>query len=458
MAISVAIVGAGPAGFYTAEALLESGADVRIDIIERLPTPFGLIRAGVAPDHQSTKQVARRFEQTALQALVDFFGNVEIGEVVTIEDLRASYDAVVLAVGAGLDRPLGIPGELLPGVYGSALFVGWYNGHPDFRTLSPHLDTRAAVVIGNGNVALDVARVLVKSADEMATSDLPEEVGRAIRAGGIEDVYIIGRRGAADARFTSVELREVGNLAECETLVDPDDVASSGDPGSDRQRRQSERNLAILRGLATFPRGVKPKRLHFRFNLTPVAIEGRRSVDAVRFERTRVVDGRLVGTGEFVRIACGLVIPAVGYRSFAIPGIPFDPARGLYPSTDGRIAPGLYAVGWAKRGPSGVIGSNRPDGEICAAQIAADAAVQGFGEKPGRPAFEACLRARGIRSLTFDDWRRIDAAEIAAATGPAPRRKFTDLAEMLALLAEDTRSIPAAAASMTAEAIPETAR
>jgi ferredoxin--NADP+ reductase len=195
MPISVAIIGAGPAGFYTAEALLDKTADTRIDIIERLPTPFGLIRSGVAPDHQSTKQVAKKFERTALRDLVHFYGNVEIGRAVSLAELCEFYDAVVLAVGAGLDRELDIPGEGLAGVYGSASFVGWYNGHPDFRALNPRLEGRKAVVIGNGNVALDVARVLVKSAAEMATSDLPAYAGRAIRASGIEDVYIVGRRG-----------------------------------------------------------------------------------------------------------------------------------------------------------------------------------------------------------------------------------------------------------------------
>src|SRR5512147_1866929 len=223
MPISVAIVGAGPAGFYTAEALLDQTDNVRIDIIERLPTPFGLIRAGVAPDHQSTKQVAKKFERTALQDLVHFYGNVDVGEAVSIDELRQFYDAMVLAVGAGLDRPLGIPGEGLPGVYGSASFVGWYNGHPDFRALNPRLRTRSAVVIGNGNVALDVARVLVKSQAEMASSDLPDYAAQEIGAGGIEDVSIVGRRGAEDAKFSAPELREIGNLAECSPVVDAHD-------------------------------------------------------------------------------------------------------------------------------------------------------------------------------------------------------------------------------------------
>lgn len=438
MTISVAIIGAGPAGFYTAEALLENSVDVRIDIIERLPTPFGLIRAGVAPDHQSTKQVAKKFEATVLRDLVHFYGNVDIGEAVSLGELREFYDAVVLAVGAGLDRPLGIPGEQLTGAYGSASFVGWYNGHPDFRALNPRLRGRAAVVIGNGNVALDVARVLVKSAAEMATSDLPDYASRAIRASPIEDVYIVGRRGAAYARFTSVELREIGALADCEPVVDARDTLAPGEFADERARRISVKNLSILRSFASFPSGAKPKRLHFRFHLAPVEIEGQTAVEAVRFEKTRAQGSQAVGTGGFERIECGLVVAAVGYRSSPIAGVPFDSDRGLVTNVDGRIGHGLYSVGWAKRGPTGVIASNRPDGARCAEQIIADFGGRGqvIG-KPGRAAFERCLVARGVRFISFEDWRKIDAAEVARAAKPAPRRKLTSLGEMLELLAEE---------------------
>lgn len=441
MPISVAIIGAGPAGFYTAEALLDKLADVRIDIIERLATPFGLIRAGVAPDHQSTKLVSRRFEQTAIQDLVHFYGNVEVGQAVTLDELRRSYDAVVLAVGAGLDRPLGIPREQLHGVYGSALFVGWYNGHPDFRDLQPRLNTPSAVIIGNGNVALDVARVLVKSEAEMADSDLPAYAAQAIQAGGIRDVYIVGRRGAADTKFTTAELREIGQLAECQLILDPDDLAVHSHAADDRERRLREKNLGILRSFAA--PGVssdKAKRLHFRFHLAPAAIQGKEVVEAVRFERTRVENGRAVSTGSFERIDCGLVVVATGYRAAPLQGAPFDPARGLYPSDNGRIGPGLYAVGWAKRGPVGVIGSNRPDGALCAEQILAES--QGrcdISGKLGRAALERFLALRGVRSISFSDWLKIDAAEVARARKPAPRDKFTTLSEMLCVLADSSR-------------------
>lgn len=439
MPISVAIIGAGPAGFYTAEALLDRHADVRIDIIERLATPFGLIRAGVAPDHQSTKLVSRRFEETALQDVVHFYGNVDVGNAVTLDELRRCYDAVVLAVGAAVDRPLGIPGEHLRGVYGAALFVGWYNGHPDFRDLRPNLATSAAVVIGNGNVALDVARVLVKTEAEMAASDLADHAAEAIRGGGIRDVYIVGRRGAADAKFTSAELRELGGLEDCEVLLSVADLTMPPEITDNRERRLREKNLAILRGIAGAC-GTKSKRLHFRFNLAPAAIEGDEGVERVIFERTRTEGGHVTGTGVFERVPCGLVIAAIGYRTSALDGVPFDSGRGLYPNDDGRIEPGLYVVGWAKRGPVGVIGTNRPDGALCAEQILADArAAEPRSLRLGRSGLERYLASRGVRSITFDDWLKIDAAEVAGAHKPAPRRKFTTLGEMLSVLADAGR-------------------
>jgi NADPH-dependent glutamate synthase beta subunit-like oxidoreductase len=439
--ITVAIVGAGPAGFYAAEALLDRTANLRIDVLERLPSPYGLIRAGVAPDHQSTKQVVRRFEQTALHEILHFYGNVDVGTSVSLSELRGFYDAVVLAVGAGLDRPLGIPGEQLRGCYGSAVFVGWYNGHPDFHDLCPQLNTDRVVVIGNGNVALDVARVLVKSPAEMATSDMPDAVVHAIADSGIREVVIVGRRGAGDTKFTTAELREIGDLADCDVVVDPAALDDQPDPSvPDRERRVREKNLAVLRALAAGQTGHKSKRLRFCFHLAPVEIEGQAKVEAVRFERTIIRDNRLVGTGETERMACGMVVAATGYRTARLSELPYDVNRGLFPSDDGRIAHGLYVVGWAKRGPIGVIGSNKPDGSRCADQILADLS-SGRQRKVGRPALERCLRSRGIHPVTFDDWLKIDAAEVAHAKGSAPRKKLTSLGEMLAVL---TRGTPGA--------------
>jgi len=443
MTLSVAIVGAGPAGFYTAEALLETAVtDVRVDMIERLPTPFGLIRAGVAPDHQSTKRVSRRFEQTALRETVRYYGNVEVGRDVTVDELLERYDAVILAHGSPADRRLGIPGEHLKGVHGSAGFVGWYNGHPDFRDLDPLIDSPTAVVIGNGNVALDVARVLVKTEREMAESDLPDYAAQLIHPSPVTDVHMVGRRGPVEAKFTNVELREMGRLEQVHPVIDAALLPESvGELEDDRGRRLKEKNLATLKEFTTMADDGRPKRVHFRFFLSPVEILGSERVEGVRFERTRYEDGRIIDTGEFEVIPCGLVVAAIGYRSEPMPGVPFDDRQGLVPSNDGRVAPKLYAVGWAKRGPIGVISTNRTDGEACAAQILAD--FPG-GVKPGRDAFEALLARRRVRAITYDDWRTIEAAEVAAASGGAPRRKFTTLQEMLAVLETTRPNVPVA--------------
>ena len=441
MPISVAIIGSGPAGFYTADALLKSCGSCQIDIIERLPTPYGLIRGGVAPDHQTTKKVARKYEMTALIDEVNYYGNVEVNGDIGLAELRELYDAVVLAVGAPNDRKLTVPGAEKYGVFGSAAFVGWYNGHPDFRELEPDLNIEAAVVIGNGNVAIDCARVLLRSEAGMAQSDLPDHVCEAIHNAPITDVYLMGRRGPVDAKFTNVELREMGELNQTAPAVKadqlPDDIEAAVADLEGRDRRLKERNLNTLAGFLEKTDTSKPKRVHFEFYAQPVEVLGGERVEGIRMERTRVVDGRAEGTGEMFDVPCGLVIPAIGYRSDAIDGAPFDDARGIIPNNDGRVDDGLYAVGWIKRGPSGVISSNRPDGEIVAQYIAEDFGGVGTDEKPGRAGLETILREREVRWISFDDWRRIDALEIANADGEAPRRKFVTVEEMLDALDAD---------------------
>ena len=435
MSVSVAIVGTGPAGFYAADALLKRGGDCRIDLIDRLPTPYGLIRFGVAPDHQTTKNVSNSFERTAARDEVCFLGNVEIGRDVSLDELRGLYDAVILAVGAGADRALGIPGEDKRGVIGSAAFVGWYNVHPDLRGLDPPLETAAAVIIGHGNVAIDVARVLVKTPEEMADSDLPDYAGAAIQASAITDVYLVGRRGPIQAKFTNKELREMGHLEEAVALADPAQLpADVGDLEDERERRVKPKILATLKEFAEHEPDEKAKRVRFQFFAQPVEVLGGDAVEGVRFERTKLEDGRAAGTGEFYDIKCGLVIPAVGYRSDPVPGAPFDDKRGIVVNEEGRVGDGLYAVGWIKRGPTGVIATNRPDGVIVAEYVAAD--FPG-GSKPGRAALMVLLKERGVRPVSFDDWKTIERAEIEAATPPAPRRKLATVDEMLAVLGED---------------------
>ncbi len=434
MGLSVAIVGSGPAGFYTADAFLKAGADVRIDIVERLPAPFGLIRGGVAPDHQSTKGVSRSFEKTALDPSVRYYGNVEVGRDLTLEELSGLYDAVVLATGAPLDRPLGIPGEDKAGVHGAAAFVGWYNAHPDFRWLDPDLDTTAAAVIGVGNVAIDIARVLVKTPAEMAESDLPGYAREAIDAGSITDVYMFGRRGPVEAKFTNVELREMGQLADCHPVVDggvlPTEVTGEM---SGRDRRVREKNLASFRTFTGLDPTGKSKRVHFAFHAKPVEILGGEKVEGLRLERTRIEDGRAIGTGETFEIDCGLVLPAIGYQAPVMNGVPFDEAQGIVVCDGVRVTGNIYAAGWIRRGPVGVIGTNKPDGEEVARGILEATPA---GTRPGREAFERLLAERSVRWVSYEDWRRIDAAEVAGAAPGAPRRKFPTVAEMLDVLDE----------------------
>jgi ferredoxin--NADP+ reductase len=434
MTVRVAIVGSGPSGFYTADALIKSGVDCEIDVIDRLPTPFGLIRAGVAPDHQKTKNVSRAYEKTALNDSVAYFGNVDVGQDVGIEDLKGLYDAVVLAIGSPYDRKLGVPGEDKKGVFGSADFVGWYNGHPDFRDLEPDLNTKAVVVIGNGNVAIDCARVLVKTPDEMSTTDIATHAADAIHAAPLEDVYMVGRRGPVEAKFTNVELREMGELQECTPIIDaakiPGEVPAEEEM-SDRDRRLKDKNLGTLRSFVDAEPAGRKRRVHFQFYASPVEILGDDMVEGIRLEKTEVRDGRAVGTGETYDIPCGIVIPAIGYQGQPLDGVPFDERNGVIQNDEGRVSEGVYAVGWIRRGPTGVIGTNKHDGDAASRQIQEDCTDGG---KAGRAGLKDLLTENSVRWVDYSDWQKIDEAEKSAAAEGAPRRKLTRIPEMLAAL------------------------
>lgn len=433
MPISIAVVGTGPSGFYAVQALLDKGIDCRIDLIETLPTPYGLIRGGVAPDHQHTKRVIRTYEETASQPTVSFYGNVQVGRDVSVLELRAFYDAVVLAIGMPMDRGLNLIGGAKQGIYGAAEFVGWYNGHPDHRDLNPLLDDKRVAVIGNGNVALDIGRLLCKTREEMAKTDMPDYAIDAIRNSPITDVFIFGRRGPAEAKFTNVELREIGQLADCAPIIDPEELPDEvSEDLSDRDRRLRLRNIETFRSFSEMDPTGKGRRLHFCFRSMPVEILGKGDrVEGLRLQRTAVENGEAMGTGRFYDVLCSTVIAAIGYRMAPLEGVPLDPYRGIVTNHDGRVAGGLYVVGWAKRGPTGVISSNKPDGDMVAEFIASD--IQ-HPEKPGRAAFEEHLMARGVRWVSFDDWKYIDEAEVAAAENGAPRRKFVEVDEMIQVL------------------------
>lgn len=429
MTLHLAIVGSGPAGYYTAEAAQKlNGGDVRVDIIDRLPTPFGLIRAGVAPDHQSIKAVSRRYEKTALSDTVRFVGNLTVGDGgVSVAELLGLYDAVILATGAPTDRPLGIPGEGLHGVMGSAAFVGWYNGHPDFADLAPPLESDAVAVIGNGNVAIDCARILAKTKDELAGSDIVQHAADALAASHVNHVHIVGRRGPHQVSFTPKELGEMGELHRAAPVVDPavfPPVAADEalDPGL-------RKVVTSLRAFAEAGSdAAKPVQVHFDFFLRPVEVLGTDHVTGLRLERTRLVGDRAEGTGEMLDLPCGMIISCIGYRTLPIAGVPYDDRGGRFVNEEGRIAPGLYCVGWARRGPTGTIGTNRPDGFAIADRIAAEIVPGG---KAGRAGLDALAAERGYDLVTFRDWQKIDAAEVAQARDGAPREKFVVVDHMM---------------------------
>ena len=425
----IAVIGSGPAGYYSAEALQkEYGEEVRIDVIDRLPTPFGLVRSGVAPDHQSLKAVARRYEKVALSDTARFVGNVTVGKDVSIDELKALYDAVILATGAPNDRPIGIPGHDLPGVVGSAAFVGWYNGHPEFADLDPRLDVAAAMVIGNGNVALDVARILSKTPAEFVGSDIVAHAFEALGNSDIRDIHVLGRRGPHQIAMTPKELGELGHLEAAAPRVDIEDFPPELDdallePGL-------RKSVTHLRAFAAAGE-AKRKTIAIDFFAMPIAIEGEGKVERVIVERTRLTDDlRSVGTGETYAIECGLVVSCIGYTTPPIEGVPYEHGRGRFANADGVIGPGLYCVGWARRGPSGTIGTNRPDGYEVAERIKADLGP-GSTRKPGRAGLDTLLESRGADVVTFRDWRRIEAAETARAREGSPREKFTIIADML---------------------------
>jgi ferredoxin--NADP+ reductase len=416
-----AVVGSGPAGFYTAEALEKAyGDQARIDILDRYPVPYGLIRFGVAPDHQSLKAVSKRYDKVLESAGVDFIGNVTIGRDISVAELLELYDAVILATGAPHDRKLGIPGEDLPGVVGSAEFVGWYNGHPEFADLDPPLDGTNAAVVGNGNVALDCARILSKSRHEFEGSDIVGHALDALDNSGIRTITILGRRGPHQIAMTPKELGELGHLEAAVPVVDMSDFPPlEADEPLEPGLRKS---VSLLRGFADLPQD-KPKHMVFDFFAKPVCIEGDGKVERIVVERTELDEtGAARGTGETYEVPASLVITAIGYSTSPIADVPF--AAGKFLNEVGRIADRLYAVGWARRGPTGTIGTNRPDGYEVADQIAAAIPADSLEAREGAGGLKHLLEQRGVMPTDYDDWRRIEEAETANARPGSPREKF----------------------------------
>jgi ferredoxin--NADP+ reductase len=420
-----AVVGSGPAGFYTAEALEKTYGDkARIDILDRYPVPYGLIRFGVAPDHQSLKAVSKRYDKVAESAGVDFIGNVTVGRDVSVAELLDLYDAVILAIGAPHDRKLGIPGENLPGVIGSAEFVGWYNGHPEFADLDPPLAGTHAAVIGNGNVALDCARILSKNRHEFEGSDIVGHALDALDQSAIRTITILGRRGPHQIAMTPKELGELGHLEAASPVVDiadfpPIEADEALEPG---QRK----SITILREFAaTPPDAAKPKRMVFDFFAKPLRIEGEGKAEKVILERTELDEkGAARGTGETYEVPASLIITAIGYWTPQIDGVPYDERGTKFLNEGGRVADRLYAVGWARRGPTGTIGTNRPDGYEVADLIAAAMPHGSSDERAGAQGLKRLLQSRGIMATDYDDWRKIEETEVARARPGSPREKF----------------------------------
>ena len=432
--LRVAVVGSGPAGFYAASALLASDLPVEVDLLERLPTPWGLVRLGVAPDHPNIKAVSRAFEKTAAQPGFRFFGNVEVGRDVTPEELQWLYDAVVYSVGAQTDRQLGIPGEDLPGSWAATEFVAWYNGHPDFQELEFDLSHERAVVIGNGNVALDVARMLALSPEELAPTDTTDAAIAAINEAGIREILVVGRRGPVQAAWTPVEVGELGELAGADVVVDPQQLELDHASAAELEAAPPtvKRNVEHLREYAARTPAGKPRRIVLRFLTSPVAILGDGKVEAIELVRNELVDGRAVGTGERETVPCGIVFRSVGYRGVGLPGVPFDERAGTIPNEGGRVEPGLYAAGWIKRGPSGVIGTNKKDATETIALLLEDAHA---GKLPSRGdgTLESLLAERGTEAVMYGGWEAIDRAEKAAGEPHGrPRIKFCNWDALLA--------------------------
>jgi ferredoxin--NADP+ reductase len=439
--LRVAVVGSGPAGFYAADALLKSeDPTVAVDMIDRLPTPWGLVRLGVAPDHENIKAVSRAFERIAQKPGFRFFGNVEVGRSVQHAELLDLYDAVLYSVGAQTDRRMGIPGEDLPGSWPATAFVAWYNGHPDFQDLGIELGHKRAVVVGNGNVAIDVARMLALTAEELATTDTVDAAAHAIIDSPLEEIVLLGRRGPVQAAFTPPELQELGELAGADVEVDPADLVldAASERALEDDRERVRRNVELLHEYALREPEGKPRAIRLRFLTSPVAILGTDRVEGVEVVRNELVEenGRIVarpvGTPE--TIEAGLVFRSVGYQGVELPGVPFDAARATIPNINGRVtgAERTYCAGWIKRGPSGVIGTNKKDATETVEELLADARA-GKLQHHAEGTLEALLDERGAEYVEYPGWQAIDAAERGAGEPLGrPRVKLVTWDQLLA--------------------------
>ena len=447
-ALRVAIIGSGPSGFYAAEPLLNSKLNVRVDMFDRLPAPYGLVRYGVAPDHPKIKNVTKVYEKVATHANFSFMGNVCIGEDISVHELRRYYDALIFATGAETDRKLGISGENFLNSYTATEFVAWYNGHPDFQNRHFDLNHEVAVIIGQGNVAMDVARILCKTVDELKTTDITRHALEVLAQSRIKEVHIFGRRGPVQAAFTPVEIREFGELADCDPVIDLKELElneASKTELLDPHNAARKKNYEILEELSKLGNRGKNRKLFLHFYRSPLEIQGANKIERVVFEKNRMVGEagkqKSIGTGEREEFKCGLFFRSVGYRGVPIKGLPFHDQIGIIPNIGGRVSDaehifmGLYTVGWIKRGPSGIIGTNKPDSEETVKNLLEDVDKLLPCEIPNTEILLEYLREKEIRVINFNDWKKIDNAELERGKKyNKSREKFITIEGMLTAL------------------------
>lgn len=440
--LRVAIVGSGPSGFYAAEHLLKSDTAVDVHMFERLPAPFGLVRFGVAPDHGKIRNVIKTYEKTAARDGYHFWGNVTIGRDLRVDELHDWFDAVVYAFGAQTDRKLNIPGIELERSYTATAFCAWYNGHPDYRDCAFDLSQEVAVVIGQGNVAMDVVRILAKQADDLRSTDIATHAVDQLAESKVREIHCVGRRGPAQAAFTPKEIHELGEIPGCDIIVDPADLELNEASAQELElpdRSANQRNMETLREFAQRESTGAARKIVLHFFRSPTEIEGNGAVERVTLETNRLSGEagaqKARGTGETEPLDCGVFFRSVGYHGEPIDGVPFDADRGVIPSDHGRVAIGDYAVGWIKRGPSGLIGTNKKGAEETVQRLLEDIPQMTPAPRRDDVALAAMLGERGVRVITYSDWKVIDAAEIARGEKAGkPRDNFVTVDEMIAVL------------------------
>ena len=445
--LEVAIIGSGPSGYYAAQSLFGSEKKINITMFDRLPTPYGLVRGGVAPDHQKIKNVIRVYEKISISPGFQFIGNVLVGKDISIDDLRNNFHATIFACGAETDRKLGIPGEDLQGSHTATAFVGWYNGHPDYRDLSFDLSQEIAVVVGQGNVAADVSRILSKTADELKQTDIADHALQQLAESKIKEIHVIGRRGPVQAKFTPEELKEFGELEGCNPVVDSSTLQlneASQKELESPEGRTNVKNFEVFKDFANRDLTKKNRSCFFRFLEGPIELMGTERLEGILLAKNSLIGDpfkqRAEKTGETVEQKCGILFRSIGYNGIPIEGVPFDEKEGIFPNDKGRlldngsVVNGVYVTGWIKRGPSGIIGTNKPDSAETVNCLLED--IEKIdGEKPGNSGIMKILSEKQIRSVNYDGWKKIDEAEVKRGEPKGkPREKFTRIEEMLDII------------------------